>query len=488
MFEIAIGLILGIAAYGLLPASGEIIFGAVLIAVGILLHFIGRHRLGFFVCAVLAGVVLMAIKTPPAVATGEYVVEGIVTDAESELYGSTYTLTDVTLDGQNLGAKLAVRTEHGDAIAIGTRIKAVATVCMPNSEVRSLKWRDYNRSMANGIGAYAEADSISVLSSHNAPVIETLFGVRAFINESIANTFGSDSSIMSALIIGERSELGSERVEIYRTSGVSHLLAISGFHMSVLTAVFGLMIPKRYRWIRFASIGAFMLAYCSVAVYAPGLVRSAIMMACMLFSVGLEKRSDSLSALSIAAVLILAFNPYQLYSAGFQLSICACLGIIMLYSQTKSALQRLKLPAASAISVCLCASVATMPLQMLYFGSLSAYIIPANLVAVPAFTVVIISGILVTLMGFVLPQAAAVIAVVPRSVLFVCERYLGLLLKLPGAEIHLASPPMLCCAIFLIALFMLSKFVLRPLGKRLEYTAVTIFLFTAVYFIDIIII
>ena len=321
-------------------------------------------------------------------------------------------------------------------------------------------------------------DEISVVSKHNLPVREALTSVRSSIVRHIGRIFGTDAGIVSALIVGDKTALQSDRTEAYRATGTAHLLAISGFHTGIIAAILGLFVPKRKRWLRTAFVGIGLIMYCCIAVYAAGIVRASIMVTCALLCRALNRRADSLNGLAAAAVLILAFEPFQLYSVGFQLSFAACFGLILFSKQFETALASAHIPLAGSVSACLGASIATAPFQAAYFGCLPLYFVAGNLIAVPLFSLVMVLCIAILIIGIPFPGFAAVLAVAPRAVLFVVERCLGFLSALPYASLDLPTIPLASCALFLAMLFVLSPYVLRPFQKRAGLAVFCLLLFT----------
>ena len=289
---------------------------------------------------------------------------------------------------------------------------------------------------------------------------------------------GTDAGIVSALIVGDKTALQSDRTEAYRATGTAHLLAISGFHTGIIAAILGLFVPKRKRWLRTVFVGIGLIMYCCIAVYAAGIVRASIMVICALLCRALNRRADSLNGLAAAAVLILAFEPFQLYSVGFQLSFAACFGLILFSKQFETALASAHIPLAGSVSACLGASIATAPFQAAYFGCLPLYFVAGNLIAVPLFSLVMVLCIAILIIGIPFPGFAAVLAVAPRAVLFVVERCLGFLSALPYASLDLPTIPLASCALFLAMLFVLSPYVLRPFQKRAGLAVFCLLLFT----------
>lgn len=478
LFEIALGLILGIALCGSIKGAGVVIFGSVFAVGGIILFIIKQPRDGLFVFSVAVGALLLLSAAPEIVPRGEYELTGVVSEYAETARGAEITLKNAKLNGKRCKSKIFLKYGGNDyeKIEIGDGIFSYAEVYTARAKFGT--YDEFRVLASRGIGAKAKTDSLEVVSRNNAPVLKFLHKIRAAAVDKANAVFKEDGGLIAALTVGERSEIGENRSDIYRTTGTAHLLAISGFHMGVICALMGILLPKGRRWLRFAVMGAGMFIYCLVAVFAPGFVRSAVMTSCILLNSALERRSDSLSGLAVAALILLVINPFQLYSVGFQLSFSACLGIILLNRPVSRFLKKIHFPLAQAVSVTLCASLTASIFQMRYFGNFSPYLLLGNIIAVPAFSIILILSVALTAAGFILPSAASFLAVVPRGVLFVTEKYLSLISNLPGAVMPFHSPPVIACVSILAAAFLISPFTLRPLKKRLKYALIAMAVFT----------
>ncbi len=487
MFLIAAGMMAGIAACGIIPEGyAAVLAGVAAVSAGVFL-LLRKKRLVLFSAALLLGAGLAFFTLPTQFKEGRYRIEGNVADIiEVSENGTVLRLDNVSLDGQSLNKSAETAFPSGMHVEIGDRISAEASCRMPKDG--SAWYNERLNKLSTGIGCIADAESITIKSKHNLPLTELVVGIRNSVSERISKNFDDDSGIFNALILGLRSEVGEERYAAYRTSGAAHLLALSGFHVGVLLAAVSGLIPRNRRKLRLPVITVAVLLYCTVAAYAPGLVRAGIMAVCYLAADRFERRADPLSALSIAAVLILIWNPYQLYSVGFRLSFAACFGIALFNSSFKCGLEKTKLPSkiGSSVAVSASAIIGTFAFQMHYFRSFAPYAVICNLIAVPLFSLIVILGLLVTAFAFIFPAGAAAAAIVPRSLLFAAEKVLSAFGSIPGAQVEMLCPPIAGCVIYLLLIFVLSEYVLRPLGKKLPYAAVLMFLFTFSCFIGII--
>lgn len=172
-----------------------------------------------------------------------------------------------------------------------------------------------------------------------------------------------------------------------RVCGLSHYFAVSGFHISVvcmgLYSLLRLMGVPRFGYT--AAAMAAMLIYCGAAGFSKSAVRACIMVAVMLICRLLNAKSDTLNSLGLA-VFILCLNTFAVTDAGAVLTVCAVLGITVIY-RPASLLVRLRSNAVRRIVKPLlfsaCVLLAVAPALYLFFSKLSLLSIILNLIIEP---------------------------------------------------------------------------------------------------------
>ncbi len=139
-----------------------------------------------------------------------------------------------------------------------------------------------------------------------------------------------DSMILHAMVLGDKSELSIEVKELYQKAGISHILAISGLHVSLIGLLLFRLLKKAGIHHNMASI------LCMVLVYLYGIMTGfsvstnrAVLMMCISLAACLVKRTyDSISAICVSGFCILLMQPYQLFQSSFQLSFLAVFGAV----------------------------------------------------------------------------------------------------------------------------------------------------------------
>lgn len=482
LFEFAIGLMLGIAVCAELNAYGILCLAIIcIIGVGAGLFILNSYRTALFMLAMLMSCNLVKIHTLTCLEPGNYLVSGTVESVDKpNSYGKRELIVvDASISKTEYSGKICIQTSSKREVKIGDVINAYVSVNASLFEKDEHdNFDEYKYYLSRSIGTFCVANDFTITDSGKLP----LQRIRGAIRESFENKakalFGSDSDTVITLLMGSNESVPDKRKDLYCETGISHILAISGFHMSIIVSIIGKMLPKHKRWLRISIIGIVMLIYCILCVHSPGIIRSAVMSFAMLLSSGLERREDGLSAISIAAIVILLVNPYQLYSISFQLSFAACFGIITLGGSINRCIKRIgKLPKLG-LSTSVSASAATIMLQMRYFGTISTYTLLANLIAVPLFSLILPLMLFVQMLGYALPTLASKLAYIPRALLFINDKFIASVANMPYSVLEFRAPSAFACIAFLIVLFISSEYVLRPAHKKMEYLFVFILLFT----------
>jgi len=197
----------------------------------------------------------------------------------------------------------------------------------------------------------------------------------------------TSAALLAGLLLGERTELPRSVDEAFRTAGVYHILAVSGFNVTLLAstvflALTLLRIPRRL----VASIALFVVVgYALVVGDQPSVLRATVMGGLFLLGILIEREVNLINSLALAALGTLLWRPGDLWEPGFQLSFVATLGILWLTPTPMAFLESRGWPKwlAASVAVSASAQLAVTPVMLSHFNQLSLVGIIANLVVVP---------------------------------------------------------------------------------------------------------
>lgn len=196
-----------------------------------------------------------------------------------------------------------------------------------------------------------------------------------------------------AFAFGDTSLLSRKDKEITFKTGMSHVMAVSGQHIGILV----IFLASVLAWIKIPPISRAILIFISLMTYAlistgsASIWRAIIIYTFYVITYHLEAIPKPIKAIIIAAIVLLLFNPYYLFSASFQLSFAAVLGIIYINEDIFRLLYRLKIPCllAKYISISWSANLATIPISIYHFGTFPLISFIANPCLIWMFSIIL---------------------------------------------------------------------------------------------------
>lgn len=229
------------------------------------------------------------------------------------------------------------------------------------------------------------------------------------------------AGLLTGILFGQRSRLPEEVQENFRSSGVGHLLAVSGLHVGLVAAlILGLwrLLGLRGKLPLFMAI-VLVFAYAYLTGMRPSALRAAIMISFTLGALLLERDRDLPTAVALAALITLVLNPLHLFSIGFQLSYVATLSIIYLQPPLAAAALKLKLPKfiRPLLTVTLAAQIGVLPLCAYYFHHIPVGALLFNIILLPLMSPLVALGLGGALAGLIWPAAALLILLPCRLLL-----------------------------------------------------------------------
>ena len=241
---------------------------------------------------------------------------------------------------------------------------------------------------------------------------------------------GDEGALLNSITLGDMSDLSASIQKDFRTAGLTHVLVVSGLHMTILAGAV-MALAKQISLPRVIAVAltlAILWAFMLLVGFSSSVIRAGVMLHFVLLSQVLRARADTLTSLGAALLCILLLSPYAATDVGFLLSFAATLGLVILtplmhemvtaipffhaHTRLENMLSVLYTPTAALI--------ATAPIMAVYFHTFSLYSLPANLLTVWAVTLLLPpAAIGMLLLGVPL------IGGIGKGLLFVC----GLLCK-----------------------------------------------------------
>ncbi len=250
----------------------------------------------------------------------------------------------------------------------------------------------------------------------------TVIKIRRDMSTAISSTLPSPTAeLLTAVLFGRRQQLPGDVETNFRQAGVGHLMAVSGLHVGLVAAlVLGMarMIGLRGRLPLLLSI-TIVFAYAALTGMRPSALRAALMVACALGALLLERERDLPTAISFAALVTLFINPLLLFDPGFQFSYVATLAIVYISPLLKKLLAFVGVPSflGSIMAVTIAAQIGVLPLSVYYFHHLPVGALFFNLLLLPLMAVLVGLGLTGALAYLFFPPAGELLLWATRPLL-----------------------------------------------------------------------
>ena len=255
---------------------------------------------------------------------------GEITRIEERERCVCYRLTDCVMDRSNeyMPCNDVLAYASSDEFSIGQILVITGTISLfePAANEGGFDVRSYYQSQKIDFGVWV--DTVEAVHGTGNRYSNFLMQIRKRLSESIAGCQGTDG-ILSAMLLGEKSQLDEEIKSLYRLTGIGHILAISGLHVTMLGI--GLYRLLRRCGVRYASCAVFvsfvMLSYGWMTGGSMSTCRAVGMLLVYLLADVLGRGYDMLSALGLVIIVLLWDNPFLVHYSGFWLSVVAVLGV-----------------------------------------------------------------------------------------------------------------------------------------------------------------
>ncbi|GEM_PF-2362663 len=287
-----------------------------------------------------------------------------------------------------------------------------------------------------------------------------LFMFREQLIDKLVKRQTPESALIAAITCGFRDSLARfDTYDVFKQSGLAHLIAVSGAHMSLLCGVVSSLLGKFHiaKRILCALMMSFMGAYLLISGFPISAVRAAAMSCLALGAYFAKRRSNALQALCICIIVFIACDTTCALSLSFALSALATSGILM-FSRLFEWLLKCYLPllkySASILSVSLAALIPTQALSCAFFETLPLYSLCANILAAPFFMILCSGGSLALLIANFVPLVSDIMFTAVEACAFMLVAMLKVLNAAPFASIHVSVsvPVALGISIFLSGL------------------------------------
>ncbi len=316
-------------------------------------------------------------------------------------------LKDVTVElGDNniyTCDKVLIYYRESEEYLIGNKVSVYGTIQKFSKATNPGQFNEELYNLIQKIDYKVMADEIKIIDSE----CKAFYVFLSRIKEKFMKVYDTllddrESGVMTAILLGEKHLIDDEVKLLYQENGISHLLSISGLHISLIgMAVYNLLKKMKAGLLAstFACL-AFIYSYGILTNFSVSTNRAIVMLSVSLLARIFGRSYDMLSAMSLSAFILLLQNPMEIFGAGFLLSFGSVLGIALLMSCIKSIIQ-FENPIIDSILISVSTQLMTLPLMLYFFYQLPIYSVLINLILLPLMSMLVISALTAGIAGII---------------------------------------------------------------------------------------
>lgn len=348
-------------------------------------------------------------------------------------------------------------------------------------------------------GAYVSLSTtkegnVELLNSGNSRFTTRLSDFREILRFRLtALVKGERGELLSALLLGTRDSLDACTARDFRRVGISHILALSGLHLTILLGIADkflswLHIGKRWRIL---ILTVFSFGYLLLTGFSYSMLRAVLMLTFLRLSFFVKEDYDAFTALSVGGAIMVLITPYAVFDLSFQMTMLATFGILS-FGGLQARLVRwiprrkgalgivcyLLRAALSSLLITVSATVAILPVQWLQFGEISLLSPMANLLMIPLATGALLLGLFLLILLWI-PVIATLIAAPTGWITALMLKLVGALSPLDGMlSLRYDFVPYI-----LIPFFVITAILLVTDLKKLDFLVLSPMLLTIAAFV-----
>ena len=381
---------------------------------------------------------------------------GVVLDYKETEYGYTYTIKGKTKGFSN--KKILVYTSKNCKLDIGDLAKFNLEL-QKISERRNYKGFNYKEYLkTKGIYGIAKSNKIEVIGKNKVNIIYRFsINIKEKIKNKIYSNLPKNSAgLLAALVVGDKSNIEEEVINNFKANNLSHILAISGMHISYIIILINyilvkLKVPKKFVSI---TISVILIIFIIITNFSPSVIRASIMGIIVLVSKSFYYKADFWTCIAISVLVTTFINPFYILDMGFKLSYIGTISIVV-FSKTIIKLENkktLKEKIKELAILTICAQILLIPITILNFHTISTYFIFSNILVSPIVSIVI-------MLGFITIGTSFISIGISKALFYILNIFLKLLnfipevlSKFPFSKIYITNMNYISFVLYYIAI------------------------------------
>ena len=399
------------------------------------------------------------------------IVGTIVSSKKEKQYINEYKIETEKINNIKLKKKFILLTKNKE-IEYGNKIKLEGTYIKP-SKSRNYRGFDYSNYLKteNIYGTIEQNGKIELIKEKNINYFFIiLYKVKNKIIKNINNKFPEETrGVFLGILLGDKSSIEEDVRQNFADSSLSHILAVSGTHISYVVICISVLFKKLKlnKNIRKVLTSLVLFMYLYLVDFSVSATRAVIMSTIVIMQMLFYRKQDTITTIAFSSIIILINNPYYILNIGFLLSYGGTIGIILFVNRIsieskEDFFQRFKSYLKDICIVTISAQTIIMPIIIYYFNTISFTFIISNIIASLIIGPIIMIGLVIIAISFFKIPIISLIIRFYNILIVILVRTADIISKIPMSKIYLKTPTTLeiifyYSVVFLIALLIYIK-------------------------------
>jgi competence protein ComEC len=387
-------------------------------------------------------------------------VEGkVISEPQILKNNKKFILKTYNVNGNTICEKISVNSPKAYSVNYGDIIYIEGRLDIP----KSFSNFDYQKYLArNSIYIILSISSFEYIKSKPNKIKKFAIDSRKNISNKFDTYFKKPyADILKSLILGDKSSLTQNVKNNFINSGVMHILVVSGLHVCFISFIILFILKAVGLSLKKASLLSIPIIffYALITGANPPALRATIMLFCIFISLALDREPLIYNSLALSALIILIFEPQQLFTASFQMSYGATIGIVCFYKDISSIFRNVKSSIihffCNVLSITVAVQLVLIPICIYYFGKISIISFLTNIIIVPLSGIILYLGVSFFALTFIFKYMAVLISLLLSIILNFILSVTNILGNFKYATISLEKPTIIELLFYFFFLFCL---------------------------------
>ncbi len=388
-------------------------------------------------------------------------IQGIIISQKIEKeYYNLYQIK--ILNSKNLNLYIQVNKKIQE-LEYGDKIKIKGEYCKPSKQRNYGGYNDEQYLKTLKIIGRMKVQQIKIIAKKQQNIIlQWANEINAKIKKIIENSFSNENaSILKGVLLGETEDISEEAQEKFRISNISHILAISGMHISYIVIGIQLLLQKMIGKHKSKIITIIILIiYTFITGFSPSIMRAVIMGILALGSNIIYRKNDIWNSIAISLLINLIYNPYLISHVGLQLSYFGTIGILLFHFIILKKLKKIPI-GKETLAISISAQIMILPIMLYHFNIFGIYFLITNLLV----NIIIGPTIILGFFSLILKPLTIFTNIGLKLLKFISN-----FSQLPFSKIYFITPP-IYLIIFYYIIILIFRYIYTIYHKR--YLTVT---------------